>query len=124
MKIVFDHPYPNIVNQKISIIVVWIVEAVRFGRTCEVLKDILSILNKCYVFSKLNSFPNIFSCLLWQFIGLPFYNYPWYSSADMSLFNAFSIKITVSISVFMINDMEMAHPLCVLYLKEEDHCWD
>lgn len=50
MKIVFDQSYPNIVNQKISIIVVWIVEAVRFGRSCEVLKDMLYVLNKCYVF--------------------------------------------------------------------------
>ena len=51
MKIVFDHLYPDIVNQKISIIVVWIVEAVGLGSTCaQVLKDILSVLNKCCVF--------------------------------------------------------------------------
>lgn len=55
--------------QRISIIVVWIVGAVGFGRTWELLKDTLSALNKCcVVFSWLLS-PNFFYCLLLQFIG-------------------------------------------------------
>lgn len=48
----------------------------------------------------------------------------------MSLFNAFSTKITVSVSVFFfkINGMEMAHTLwclwCLWCLKDKDNYWD
>lgn len=47
---VFDHSYPSMVNQKISSIIVWIIEPVRFGTICQALEDILSVLNKHYYF--------------------------------------------------------------------------